>query len=145
MRAVVQRAKKASVRIQGKTVASIDHGFLILLGACKNDNEDCAFRLARRCAGLRVFEDSQGKMNLSLKEVQGSALIVSQFTLCADTSRGRRPSFDNAMPPETAERLYLQFCGEFADQGIEVKTGRFGAKMEIEFINDGPVTLVVES
>ncbi len=145
MRAVVQRTKTASVRVDQEIVGAIEHGFLILVGACKGDDDDSAIRLARRCAGLRVFEDSNGKMNLSLKDVRGSALVVSQFTLCADTSRGRRPSFENAMPPEAAEKLYRKFCTAIADQGIDVKTGRFGAKMEIELVNDGPVTLVVES
>jgi D-aminoacyl-tRNA deacylase len=145
MKIVLQRVKRADVTVGEKIVGKIDKGLLLLIGAQKNDSEKQAAYLADRCAGLRIFEDADGKMNLSLVDIGGHALVVSQFTLCGDISRGRRPSFDNAMPPAEAEPLVARFCELLKEKGIEVQTGRFGAKMAVELINDGPVTFVLEN
>jgi D-aminoacyl-tRNA deacylase len=145
MKIVLQRVKRASVTVGEELVGKIDKGLLLLVGAKKNDTEKKAAYLADRCAGLRIFEDTDGKMNLSLLDIGGQALVVSQFTLCGDISRGRRPSFDNAMPPAEAEPLVAKFCELLEEKGIEVQTGRFGAKMAVELINDGPVTFVLEN
>jgi D-tyrosyl-tRNA(Tyr) deacylase len=125
-------------------VGKIGRGFVILLGIGKADTEDDAQWLARKCAGLRVFEDDKGLMNLSLGDVGGKALAVSQFTLYGDCDKGRRPSFTEAAPPETAEALYSVFVKAIKDEGIHVETGRFQAKMLVEIANDGPVTLILE-
>ena len=147
MRALVQRVKSASVSIEGTLHNKIDRGMLIFLGVNKNDAEEAAQYLAQRCACLRMFEDDQQKMNLSVKEIDGSALVVSQFTLYADTRKGNRPSFTDAASPETAERLYQCFVrslqAEIGD--TNVATGVFRAMMEIQLVNDGPVTLMLES
>ncbi|NLI15276.1 MAG: D-tyrosyl-tRNA(Tyr) deacylase [candidate division Zixibacteria bacterium] len=145
MRIVLQRVKKASVKVNNIVVGEIDKGILLLVGAQKGDTVKQAEYLADRCAGLRIFEDNQGKMNLSILDVGGKVLVVSQFTLCGDISRGRRPSFDNAMPPAEAEALVTKFCEFLKGKGLEVQTGRFGAKMMVELLNDGPVTFVLEN
>ena len=144
MRIVLQRVKRASVAVDGEIIGQIGKGFLILVGACKNDTQEQAQYFADRCVGLRAFEDKDGKMNLALKDIGGEILAVSQFTLCADVYKGRRPSFDNAMAPEQAEKLFDDFCNFLKAQNIQVQTGRFGAKMAVELINDGPVTIVME-
>lgn len=144
MRAVVQRVKRASVTVGGETIARIDRGFLILLGVAKGDSEEEARWLARKCAGLRVFEDDAGLMNLGLADVGGRAIVVSQFTLYGDVSRGKRPSFTDSAPPEIAEPLYEAFVGAMRGEGVDVATGKFQAKMMVELANDGPVTLIIE-
>lgn len=145
MKIVLQRVKRACVKVDNTKVGEIDKGLLLLVGAQKGDTEKQAEYLADRCAGLRIFEDPQGKMNLSLLDIGGKALVVSQFTLCGDISKGRRPSFDNAMPPSKAEPLFNGFCEFLKEKGLEVQTGRFGAKMAVELLNDGPVTFVLEN
>jgi D-tyrosyl-tRNA(Tyr) deacylase len=145
VRVVLQRVKRASVKVDDEMMGQIGCGFLILVGAQKGDTEKQASYLADKCVGLRVFEDKNGKMNLSIKDIGGQALVVSQFTLCADISKGRRPSFDGAMPPDDAEKLYMRFCELLSEQGLNVQTGRFGAKMAVELINDGPVTFILEN
>lgn len=145
MRACIQRVSRAQVTIAGEVTGRIGRGLLVLLGVADGDTEADARQLAAKIAGLRVFEDAQGKMNLALEEVGGAMLVVSQFTLLGDCRKGRRPSFDAAAPPELAERLYEVFVAAVAQQGIEVATGRFRAHMEVELVNDGPVTLLVES
>lgn len=145
MRVVVQRVSRASVTVDGETVASIGRGLLALVGVAPEDGEEEARRLARKCAELRVFSDAEGKFNLSLLEVGGEALVVSQFTLLADTRRGRRPSFVGAAPPETAEPLVEAFAAAMREAGVPTRTGRFGAKMTVELLNDGPVTIVLDS
>jgi D-tyrosyl-tRNA(Tyr) deacylase len=144
MKVVLQRVKSASVRVSDEIVGKIGRGYLLLLGAQKGDTEKQAEYLAEKCVGLRIFEDQNGKMNLALKEIGGEILVVSQFTLCADISKGRRPSFDNAMLPDEAEKIYEKFCSFLLAKDIKVQTGRFCAKMAIELINDGPVTLILE-
>jgi D-tyrosyl-tRNA(Tyr) deacylase len=145
MRAVVQRVSKASVSVAGKLTGSIERGFLVLLGAAAGDTPDDAVYLARKIAGLRIFEDDQGKMNRSLDEVGGKMLVVSQFTLLGDCRKGRRPSFDKAARSETARELYETFVAAVGALGIETATGRFQEHMLVELINDGPVTLLVDS
>ncbi|MBI3463710.1 MAG: D-tyrosyl-tRNA(Tyr) deacylase [Planctomycetes bacterium] len=145
MRAVVQRVSRAQVRVEGQVVAAIGTGVLVLLGVAADDTPEDARYLAEKVAGLRVFEDAESKMNLSLAEVEGSVLVVSQFTLLGDCRKGRRPSFTEAAPPEKAEALYLQFAEQVRQQGIPVATGQFRQHMEVEFVNDGPVTLLLDS
>lgn len=145
MRIVLQRVHSASVKVDNEIISHIGKGFLVLLGAEKGDTEKQAEYLADKCVGLRVFEDNRGKMNLALADINGEMLVVSQFTLCADIAKGRRPSFDNALPPAQAEKLYNDFCNIVSNKGIPVQTGSFGAKMAVELINDGPVTLVIEN
>ncbi len=144
LRIVLQRVSKASVTVDDVIVGKIGSGFLVLLGAAKGDTEDRVHYWADKCAGLRVFEDNEGKMNRSISDINGEMLIVSQFTLCGDINKGRRPSFDKAMPPDDAEKLYESFCDKIQSKGINVETGRFGAKMDVELVNDGPVTLILE-
>lgn len=144
MKAVVQRVRSGSVSIDGQTVASIERGFVILLGVGKGDDAETAAWLAKKCAGLRIFEDDRRLMNLSLAEVGGKAIVVSQFTLYGDASRGKRPSFADSAPPEIAEPLYRAFVDAMRAEGIEVQTGRFQAKMLVSILNDGPVTLILE-
>jgi D-tyrosyl-tRNA(Tyr) deacylase len=144
MIAVVQRTKSASVRVQGREVSSIGAGLVILLAVTTNDTERECRWVAGKCAELRIFEDEDGKMNRSLIETEGSALVVSQFTLCGDCSKGRRPSFASAAPPERAERLVSLFCEFMRETGVAVETGVFGEKMSVSLQNDGPVTLIVE-
>jgi D-tyrosyl-tRNA(Tyr) deacylase len=145
MRAVLQRVSEASVVVDGAVHGAIGPGLLVLLGVDRNDGERAAAKLAAKCARLRIFEDEQGKMNRSLRDVKGAALVVSQFTLCADTSRGLRPSFEPAARPETARNLYEYFVGELQKTGVETKTGSFGAHMQVSLVNDGPVTIVLDS
>lgn len=145
MLACVQRVSRAEVRVGGEVVGRIDLGLLVLLGVARDDTQADVRYLADKVAGLRVFEDSAGKMNLALADVGGAMLVVSQFTLLGDTRRGRRPGFDNAAPPELAEQLYQQFIAQVAAAGIPVATGRFRQHMEVDLVNDGPVTLLVES
>ncbi len=145
MRAVVQRVSRASVTVDGEVTGQIARGFVVLLGVAEGDGQDDVVYMAQRIAGLRVFEDSEGKMNLSLAEVGGAMLVVSQFTLLGDCRRGRRPSFIQAARPEIADELYRAFCAEVRGQGIEVQTGRFQQHMDVELVNDGPVTLLVDS
>ena len=145
MRAVVQRVSSASVTVEGDVVGQIERGFLVLLGVGTEDGEADAVSLAEKIAGLRVFEDDNGKMNLSLKEVDGRMLVVSQFTLFGDCRKGRRPSFVEAARPEKAESLYECFVAEVLGQGISVETGRFQTHMDVQLVNDGPVTLLLDS
>ncbi|MCE5268844.1 MAG: D-tyrosyl-tRNA(Tyr) deacylase [Planctomycetaceae bacterium] len=145
MLACVQRVRHASVTVAGEVCGRIDTGMLVLLGVAQQDTEAEAEWLAAKIAGLRVFEDDEGKMNLSLADVRGSMLVVSQFTLLGDCRRGRRPDFTAAAPPEVAERLYEVFVHAVAKQGVPVATGRFRQHMDVELLNDGPVTLIVES
>jgi D-tyrosyl-tRNA(Tyr) deacylase len=144
MRAVVQRVKRASVTVEGQVVAAIERGVVILVGVRTGDTEEAARWLAQKIAGLRVFEDTEGKFNLALKDVGGAALVVSQFTLYADARKGRRPSFTDAAPPEVAEPLIARFVAFLRAEGIPVQTGVFGAKMLVEIHNDGPVTILLE-
>ena len=145
MRAVVQRVRSASVSVGGEEVGRIGPGLMILLGVRKGDTEAEARWLAEKIAGLRIFEDAEGKMNLSASEIGGSALVVSQFTLYGDCRKGRRPGFDKAAPPDVAERLYSDFVKYIGDAGIPTSTGRFQAMMLVKIENDGPVTLIVET
>ena len=145
MRVVVQRVSRASVSADGQTVASIGRGLLALVGVAPEDGEEEALRLARKCAELRVFSDAEGKFNLSLLDVGGEALVVSQFTLLADTRRGRRPSFVGAAPPDSAKPLVEALARAMREAGVPTQTGRFGAKMTVELVNEGPVTIVLDS
>ena len=145
MRAVVQRVSRASVVIAGETVGAIDTGLVVLLGVTHDDTPERAKWLAEKVAGLRIFNDADGKMNRDLGEVGGSMLIVSQFTLYGDCRKGKRPSFIDAAPPDIAIPLYEAFINGVKALGIPVATGRFGADMKVELVNDGPVTLIVES
>jgi len=145
MIAVLQRAKNASVRVDGEITGRIDAGLVILLGVCNQDSEKDADYLAGKISGLRIFEDETGKMNLSVKEVGGGALVISQFTLCGDWRKGRRPSFTGAAAPEIAERLYRYFMERLQREEVPVQSGIFGAMMEVQLINNGPVTFVLDS
>ena len=145
MRAVVQRVSRASVTVAGEVVGQIGRGFLVLLGVGEGDTAEDAAYLAQKIAGLRIFEDPEGKMNLSLADVGGGMLVISQFTLLGDCRKGRRPSFDKAARPEIADPLYQAFVTAVAGQGIPVQTGRFQQHMDVELINDGPVTLLLDS
>ena len=145
MRAVLQRVSRASVTVAGEVVGQIGHGILVLLGVEPDDTDDDARQLADKTVALRIFDDADGKMNLSLEEVGGSLLVVSQFTLLGDCRKGRRPSFIGAAPPELAEKLYNTFIGAAGSRGIPVATGRFRATMDVELVNDGPVTLLLDS
>lgn len=144
MKLVIQRVKNAKVDVEGKTVGSIDAGFLVLLGVTHTDTKEVADYLVKKLCNLRVFEDEKGKMNLSLKDVDGKLLIVSQFTLYADCTGGNRPSFINAAKPDMANELYEYFCNECQNKGIEVQKGIFGADMKVSLLNDGPVTIILE-
>ncbi len=145
MKLVVQRVKKASVTIENKLFSSIDSGYLVLFGAEKDDTKQNADWLANKISNLRCFSDENGKMNLSIKDIKGEMLIVSQFTLCADVKKGTRPGFDNAMKPEEANEMYEYFINKVKEQNIPVKTGVFAAHMEVGLINDGPVTFIISS
>ena len=144
MRAVVQRVAEARVRVGDKVTGEIGQGLCILLGVARLDGEAEASRLAGKVARLRIFPDEEGRFDRSVADVGGSALVVSQFTLIADTAKGNRPSFTEAAPPELAEPLYERFCDALRDLGIPVRTGVFGAKMALELVNDGPVTIVLD-
>jgi D-tyrosyl-tRNA(Tyr) deacylase len=141
---VIQRVSEAEVRIEGESVGRIGRGFLVLVGAEKGDDERAAEEAARRVAGLRVFNDENGKLNLDLAAVGGAVLVVSQFTLGADLSRGRRPGFERALAGEEARPLYEKFVRALADRGVPVATGRFGAMMQVSLVNDGPATFILE-
>ena len=146
MRAVVTRVKNASVVINEQVNGQIGTGFLVLLGVGPNDTEVTADKLADKICNLRVFEDENGKMNLSCLDIDGEILVISQFTLCADCSHGRRPSFTNSAPPDDANSLYEYFVSELKNSGVKsVQTGRFGADMQVELVNDGPVTILLDS
>jgi D-tyrosyl-tRNA(Tyr) deacylase len=143
MRAVCQRVNAARVLVGGEIVGEIGRGLCVLLGVARGDEPGDAVRLAGKTARLRVFEDDAGRFDRSLLDVGGSALVVSQFTLIADTAKGNRPSFSEAAPPEQAEPLYERFCAELRALGVPVEQGVFGARMAVELINDGPVTIVL--
>jgi D-tyrosyl-tRNA(Tyr) deacylase len=145
VKAVVQRARSASVEVGGEVVAAIGRGLLVLLGVAQGDTEKEAQWLADKVAGLRIFEDDAGKMNLGVQEVGGSVLVVSQFTLLGDCRKGRRPSFTEAAPPEEADRLYQAVVERIRDHGVPVETGVFQAHMAVHLVNEGPVTVIVET
>ena len=144
MKLVVQRVKNASVEVEGKKVGSIEKGYLVLLGVTHTDTKETADYLVKKLCNLRVFEDENGKMNLNIKQVGGSLLIVSQFTLYGDCSEGNRPSFTNAAKPEMANELYEYFCDKCLENNIKVERGIFGADMKVSLLNDGPVTIILE-
>jgi D-aminoacyl-tRNA deacylase len=143
MKAVVQRVSSARVLVDGAAVGEIGLGLCVLLGVAREEGEEDAERLAGRVARLRIFENDDGRFDRSLLDVGGEALVVSQFTLIADTEKGNRPSFSDAAPSEQAEPLYEAFCAALRELGVEVATGRFGARMAVELVNDGPVTIVL--
>jgi len=145
VRAVVQRVSRASVSVDGRIVAEIGRGLLVLLGVSRTDSEASADYVAEKIAGLRIFEDSVGKMNLSVIDVKGSVLLVSQFTLYGDVRRGKRPSFDAAAPPEQARKLYDYTLERLHALGLPCETGVFQAMMQVELVNDGPVTILLDS
>ena len=146
MKAVIQRVKEASVTVDGELISSVEKGYMVLLGVMKGDTEKEAELLARKTASLRVFEDENGKMNLSVNDIGGEILAVSQFTLCADCKKGNRPSFTNSEEPKNANRLYECFCKELLKNGVKaVKKGVFGADMKVALINDGPVTITYDT
>jgi D-tyrosyl-tRNA(Tyr) deacylase len=142
---VVQRVRAARVEVEGETVGEIGRGFLVLLGVAKGDTAREAEWMAQKLAGLRLFEDAEGKMNLGLEEVGGAVLLVSQFTLLGDCRKGRRPSFTQAAPPEEADRLYQLVVGKLRANGVRVETGVFQAHMQVHLTNDGPVTLLMDT
>jgi D-tyrosyl-tRNA(Tyr) deacylase len=144
MRAVVQRVSRASVGVEGRVVGEVAAGLLVLLGVAAGDDEAAADRLAEKVARLRVFENEDGRFDLSVLDTGGAALVVSQFTLIADTSKGNRPSFTRAAAPEDAEPLVESFCAALSSLGVPVETGRFAARMQVELVNDGPVTIVLD-
>lgn len=145
MRAVIQRVSSASVTVEGRVTGKIRGGVLVLLGVSREDNAASAPYLAEKIANLRIFSDAAGKMNLSLLDTGGSALVVSQFTLYGDTRGGRRPSYIQAAPPEEANRLYEEFVRSMRALGVAVETGVFQAHMQVELVNDGPVTILIDS
>ncbi|MFB3894769.1 MAG: D-aminoacyl-tRNA deacylase [bacterium] len=145
MVAVIQRVKRAQVSVSDKIISQIGQGLLVLVGAHKSDTETDAAYLAKKIPELRIFSDPAGKMNLSLKDIQGELLLVSQFTLCADIYSGRRPSFTEAASPDLAIKLIDQLISSFKAQQIKVQTGEFAASMQVELVNDGPVTFVLDS
>lgn len=144
MKAVIQRVKSASVTVEEKVAGRIGQGIMVLLGIEKGDSEAQADWLAEKIAGLRIFSDQQGKMNLSVRDIGGALLVVSQFTLAGNCSKGKRPSFDTAAPPDEGQRLYEYFVGAARRLGLPVETGIFQADMQVELVNDGPVTFVLE-
>ena len=144
MKLVVQRVKNASVEVDKKTVGKIDKGYLVLLGVTHTDTKEIADYLVKKLCNLRVFEDENGKMNLNIKQVDGSMLIVSQFTLYGDCTDGNRPSFTNAAKPDFANELYEYFCDKCSENNIHIEKGIFGADMKVSLINDGPVTIIIE-
>ena len=144
MRALIQRVSEAAVRVDGEVMGAVGAGLLVLVCAVAGDDDTRPEALAAKVARLRVFRDVAGKMNLSLKETGGAALVVSQFTLAADTSRGNRPGFSGAADPATGERLYLAFAEALRAEGVPVATGRFGADMKVSLVNDGPVTIMLD-
>ena len=145
MRAVVQRVTEAKVDIAGETVGAVGRGFMVLVCAMRGDTETEADLMAAKIAKLRVFRDAEGRMNLALGDVGGAVLAISQFTLAADTSNGNRPGFSTAAEPETGARLYDRFCAALRALGLSVETGRFGAEMAVSLVNDGPVTIMLDT
>jgi D-tyrosyl-tRNA(Tyr) deacylase len=145
LRAVLQRVKQASVEVKSEVVGSIQKGLVLLLGAKNGDQEEDASYLVEKCLNLRIFEDENDKMNLSALDVKADILVISQFTLYADTRKGRRPSFTDALNPEQAERLYLKFIELIQEKGLKVESGVFGAKMLVKIFNWGPVTFILDS
>ena len=145
MRAVVQRVSRCRVAVEGNAIGEIGAGLLVLLGVSKTDAEPAADYLVEKIIGLRIFEDAEGKMNLSVQEAGGALLVVSQFTLYGDVRRGRRPSFDGAARPEEARRLYEYFVAQVRAAGLRCETGQFQAMMEVELVNSGPVTILLDS
>jgi D-tyrosyl-tRNA(Tyr) deacylase len=145
LRAVVQRVSEARVLVDRAIVGEIGAGICVLLGVAETDDTDLAARLARKVLQLRIFENDEGRFARSLVDTKGSALVVSQFTLIADTSKGNRPSFSHAARPEQAEPLYGAFCNALVDEGVDVARGVFGARMKVDLVNDGPVTIVLET
>ncbi len=145
MRAVVQRVLRGRVLVEDRVVGSIDHGLLVLLGVGLEDSESDADYLAEKVCGLRIFDDEQGKMNLSAEQIQAGILVVSQFTLYGDVRRGKRPSFAAAAPPEKARMLYEYFVSQIRNAGLTCETGEFQAHMQVDFVNDGPVTILLDS
>ena len=145
MKAVIQRVLSASVAVNGNEIGTINQGFLILLGIEKDDGPEDLDYMLHKTVGLRIFKDEQNNMNLSIQDVAGEALVVSQFTLCADTRKGRRPSFIRAAHPEIAENIYEKFCKKLENENVPVQMGKFGAMMEVGLTNDGPVTILLDS
>ena len=145
MRAVVQRVKNASVTVGSEIISSINQGFLVLLGVEKGDTQQDIDYIVNKIVGLRIFEDSDEKMNLSVLDIKGEIIVVSQFTLAGDARKGRRPSFSNAMEPDKANQMYTQTVDQIKSFGINVGTGEFGAMMDVELINSGPVTILLDS
>lgn len=145
MKVVLQRSKQASVTVDGEITGAIDSGYVLLVGITHSDSEADAAYAAKKIAGLRLFEDEDGKMNRSIEEASGSVLSISQFTLYGDVKKGRRPSFVEAARPEQAEPLWLKFNEELRRHGLQVETGKFGAMMDVQLINDGPVTILIDS
>ncbi len=145
MRALLQRVSRASVRVEGAVLGEIGPGLMVLVCAMRGDDDAAAAKLARRVAALRVFRDAEGRMNRSLLDVSGAALVVSQFTLAADTASGNRPGFSRAAAPDEGRRLYEVFAAELQGHGVPVATGRFGADMDVALVNDGPVTIWLDT
>ncbi|MGN0523039.1 MAG: D-aminoacyl-tRNA deacylase [Eubacterium sp.] len=146
MKTVIQRVKYSNVKIDNQIVGKCNEGFMILLGVCNGDTKEDADKLVKKIPNLRIFEDENGKMNLSCLDVEGQMLVISQFTLCADCSHGRRPSFTNSAPPDEANLLYEYFVEQLKRSGVKsVETGEFGADMQVELVNDGPVTIILDS
>lgn len=145
MRVILQRSKKSKVTVEGEITGKIDKGLVLLVGVTHDDTEEDADYLAEKISGLRIFEDEEGKMNLSIKDVGGDILSVSQFTLYADTRKGRRPSFVYAAKPTHAQKLYEYFNEQLEKKGLKVETGIFGVMMEVSILNDGPVTIILDS
>jgi D-aminoacyl-tRNA deacylase len=145
LKAVVQRVARARVTVDGEVVGEIERGLLVLLGVAQGDPPECEALLAKKTAELRIFPDDEGKMNRSVLEVGGAALVVSQFTLLADCKKGRRPSFIGAAPPDEAKARYEGFCALLRGHGLRVETGRFAASMQVELLNEGPVTIVLDT
>ena len=145
MIAVIQRCSRANVKIDQNIVGQIRNGLVIFLGVTKDDNEDDADFLVRKVSGLRIYNDSDEKMNLSIKDVDGSALVISQFTLCGDMKKGRRPSFIHAAPPKEGQRLYEYFISSLLKEGLPVESGEFGSMMDVELVNEGPATFILNS
>lgn len=144
MKALIQRVREARVEVEGEVVGAIKCGLLVLLGVEQSDDSTCAKKLAERVCRYRVFSDNAGKMNLDVSDIKGEILVVSQFTLVADTSKGRRPSFSDGAPPEHARALYEEFCTQIEMCGVNIAQGRFAADMQVHLINDGPVTFMLD-